>query len=381
MNPVQRATVATPATDRPARDDPYTRLVYDRLVAGRRRMWLSMMMLGLVLLVAVGPLVALWLLGSGIQGIDALRSLFSLLVLFIALFLEFLVVYRRTRTIRLLDGHAWRPTRVDVVSVTSRRSPAPSVVRDLSGAVSGYLRLSRLPWGTQQVMLRTGRVFLCGPDRRGHALVRVDGLCPPVAARIVSEAKGGQRPQPAGVAGPRPADDPVLMWIQHHARYVMRTIWLRLVGVPSAVVVVLVLLAWSGDEDTLLLLPLPVFFVLAMAFTLMIAMWWRRSKRRREGNVFALLRAADHWTPLPMRLDSWTPGRWFLWGPATGQVWLPDGTTAGVHLSTADISLVADIQAGQTLWVAGWPRTESTMAVGVPGYPIVGRARLSRATP
>jgi hypothetical protein len=56
---------------------------------------------------------------------------------------------------------------------------------------------------------------------------------------------------------------------------------------------------------------------------------------------------------------------------------LADGREIGVRIVKVDPSLAATIAVTGQLWVVGMP-TSRTVIVGVPGYPVTGKARLAQ---
>lgn len=358
MQPAQQTglpTGAFPATDRLAIDDPYTRIWFDYLVrAGRRNITSAAVLLvvGVVFLVptAYQPTfydqVMLWLLGF--------------------LFLFTVVVAVINNGVRRLSESAFRryPWHAVAATVVGAR-PCVLAVHLGPSDEPVYVRVPRARIGLYQVALRSGRVWLCGPDERGRVMVRVDGLSLGGPGKVIERPKADMTP-PARLeaTGARPADEPLLAWaLRRRARAQIRMVGSLAVLLVAGVVVLVVGFSQSDTSA----LTFGVFSVIYVV--LMVALVLRG--QRSNGPVLKLIRAAESWTPLVVRMDSWEPQQ-RVFGPARGEVWLPDGSSAPVVLPRAGVDLIANIQASRTLWVAGQPRRGAVMAVGVPGYPLFG---------
>jgi hypothetical protein len=71
-----------------------------------------------------------------------------------------------------------------------RQDKRPTGVAVLDGREVG-LRLFRTPWAVQRLLIRHGQAWLCGPDSRGRARLRVAGLTSSWEARVLDKVPHG----------------------------------------------------------------------------------------------------------------------------------------------------------------------------------------------
>ncbi|HEX3786886.1 MAG TPA: hypothetical protein VHW44_03425 [Pseudonocardiaceae bacterium] len=356
--PIGLPTGAFPATDRVAIDEPYTKMWFDLVVRASKRGQVSLVITVIALLIF--SVTATQSLGRDDFGVLVL-VVFGLLAVLNGVAV---LVNGRTRAVAesVYPRYPWHAVAATMVS------DRPFVAAVQLGPDRVHLSLRRAQPVTRQVVLRSGRLWLCGPDERGRVMARVDGLSFGVPARILDQPPADATPPVlTEPTGPRPLDEPMLAGLLRRqlrlglVRYLGPAIVLAL-GVAS--VVVSPVYAAVG----------PIFLVLAVVYAVLAGLAVTRFQGILRQSS-RLLADAPGWTPVLARLDSWqAAGR--VIGPARGQVWLPDGSTATVSVPRAGIDLVANIQASGTLWVAGPPTRGSTMAVGLPGYPLLGLATI-----
>lgn len=273
---------------------------------------------------------------------------------------------------RLLRTQPWREARVRVYRPTKGFPRAKLHVRTPDGAALGLLAPA-LPWAAQQVLARTGRVWLVGPDARGWVAIRSAGLALPLGpARVTAEDVSTgyeigveqQVPREAPLA----AADAVLARAIAGPRRRSRTDLIA----PSALLVfaavaVVDLLRRGVRTDGVELFALVSLATLAILGLLL----WRVGQVRHWVGVDRLL-AAGPWTPTPVELAPDAHGS----RRPTGRATLPDGSTAPVVFRRASRPLLANIAATGLMWTAGPARPGEDVAAGLPGYPFLGLVRV-----
>jgi hypothetical protein len=236
----------------------------------------------------------------------------------------------------LLRAQPWRP-----VEATLHGS------RILAG--DRVFALHGMPRRVRNVIARTGRVWLVGPDERGFAAVRVEGSGRPWLARVRRRAG---RPTPG-----RPVD--------HRWRLRRR---LRLVASAGGVFVAAFLALVAG---TVVAPPEPgelgdAIFVYALVLVplALLLLWVRR------------LRAAP-----------WPPASWYSIAGAVddadfledsepyvrGWAVLPEVGPVVVGIPDCPLDLYTDIWFHRRIWVLGAPR-KGTVVIGIPGFPVTAEA-------
>jgi hypothetical protein len=322
---------------------------------------LGAMALGLLLLAALrrGPLAAQLDLTMGLLiGVWVVQ--------FGASWRHRLRAWRTRRSV--LRRYPWRETPARLVRGNPRH-PSPLVV-DAAGVL---LRFAGMQWWGQLVIMRTGRIWLCGPDHRGRALVRLDGSLAHATVRVVDRLPAGAT-SPTGLAahGPRPTDEPQLAGNRrHYARRIPPGLGLPLS--QFAIGVVLAGVAVQARASSLV--ALGAFLALSQVRTLTRRVW----SFCRSRPTMRLMARADRWTPLPGRVRT----RGWRWrfaesGAARGELWLPDGSCVPIRLPWVSDDVVADIQASGTMYLAGEPTPGGRTVVGVPGYGYFSLVRIGR---
>ena len=351
--PVGLPVGAFPATDRRAIDEPYTQLWFDLVTRSSNR----------IRNIAAGcGVLALVFLGLSFAAPDDFDTTMAAGLIPAALLIGGAWLYH-TRWRRIAGAVypklPWRAAEAKVL----RASPCV-IEAKVENDDPIYLRVPRARLVFRQIVARSGRVWLCGPDEHGRVMVRVDGVSAGVVAKRRKKPRGTTPVGPVEPATARPIDEPVLAWLlrRQNRAFVMSAVLAVLIAVTGAGV-----LASTGAANGFGLIPL--IYGLSMLALLV-------SGRRRVRQAPDLVSQVSGWTPVPVRLDAWQAnGR--VMGPARGAIWLADGSAVLISMPRASIDLVANVQASHTLWIAGEPARDSVVAVGVPGYPILGLARLS----
>ncbi|GAA4421364.1 hypothetical protein ACFQV2_39340 [Actinokineospora soli] len=268
----------------------------------------------------------------------------------------------------LLREQPWRPARVRVYRPLKGLPRTPLRLREADGTTTDLLAPA-LSWTAQQVLARTGRVWLVGPDERGWAAIRSPGLALPLGQAKVADVDiaGGFEVSPVQTApetAPTAGQDAVLARAIAAPRRRSKTDLLAPGLLLAFAVFVLVDLLRKGvDGRTELLLGLLVATALILAL-----LGWRIYRMRHWSRVGKLLDAGS-WTPVPVELDL-TEAR-----TVTARATLPDGRTAPVRFHRASRALLANIAATGRMWTAGAP-ADGQVAVGLPGYPFLTVARI-----
>ncbi|WP_027942296.1 hypothetical protein [Amycolatopsis taiwanensis] len=218
---------------------------------------------------------------------------------------------------------------------------------------------------------RKGYLWVLGPYSGGRVLVFLPGLIIPASARLRRTPARDARPiAPMPGVPSAPKDDPVLVaMVRFNRRLLLGMVALLLAAVGW-------LIASYGPD----LVGDPPrgreTFVRAGIF--MAVVW------------VALVCVALVRLPLISRVAharGWTPVRVAFDGPMregatkvnlAGRVWLPDGTERSVRLRAVNVGLAASMQASGVLWVIGAPRAYGSLAVGVPGHPLIGFGAVRR---
>ena len=352
--PVGLPVGAFPATDRHAIDEPYTQLWFDLVIRSNNR----------IRNIAAGcGVLALLFLGLAYAAPDDFDTTMAAGLIPAAVLIGGAWLYNsRWRRIAgaVYPKLPWRAAEAKVL----RASPCLIEAKAENGDPV-YLRVPRARLVFRQIVARSGRVWLCGPDERGRVMVRVDGISAGVVAKVRKSPPRSTTPvTPVEPATARPIDEPVLAWLvrRQNRAFVISVVLSILLAVTGAIV-----LAQTGGGNGFGLIPL--IYGLAMLALLV-------SGRRRVRQAPDLVARVSGWTPVPVRLDAWAANGRVI-GPARGAIWLPDGSAVLLSVPRASIDLVANVQASHTLWIAGEPARDSVVAVGVPGYPILGLARLT----
>jgi hypothetical protein len=244
-----------------------------------------------------------------------------------------------------------------------------------------YLRLSRDQWFRFRpssvyvpLLARRRYVWALGPDSSGRAIVILPGVVRAIARRV--DGAPSTKAQPVASVAARtetPKDDPVVRacvrfnWrymLTHTAPNLAVAGWLAASYVPAL---------FGTYHPTDQLFGVATLYGLSLALFLLSTAVVALARVRRMAHAAH----AVAWTPLRVTFDRpLRQGVAFL--SATGRGSLPDGTIRSVNLQKVSADLVAASQASGVLWLAGEP-TKGSNAVGVPGYPLLGLAKLGPA--
>ena len=272
----------------------------------------------------------------------------------------------------LLDTQPWRPADVSVFRAARGRTPGCRLRVLDAGGETMWLSAVGLGWSGQQVLARTGRAWLVGPDAEGNAAVRSSGLAVPIAmaqvgaqlpADVIVEAE-----QRAPRRAPKARDDVVVANLIAGPRRRSRTDLVAPVLLLGLAVVVLVAVLRSNHAaprygETLA-------WVLAVLAALVAFAGWRIARLLRTSRIDRML-AAGPWRAVPVDLDGEPdPRKTQLRGNAT----LPGGGTVGVSVPKAGFVLTANVAATGLLWVVGEPEAGCRTVAGLPGYPLLAVA-------
>lgn len=347
--------VPGPRTDRPAADDP---LVKAMIRLAHRTLWWSLARyFGLC---AVGGLLA-FVDQVAIAAIALAGGVFL-----IAVALRALALFRALE--KIMATQAWRPVRVRGLMAKDRRVEVQDGddVRYLKGCVPEF---------HAQILARQPVAWLVGPDSRGRVALRFPGLHTPLALRTAKDAAGYRemRPKQPHIDPAAPASDDVVAL--RGAKVMRRRVHARLYW-P------LIVAAWAviGYVFALSRQVIPaetaIASALAVAAAVLVTLIWAltRWQKFRAYAAMPKLLAAGPWQRHPVRLtSSYRPGKY-----ATDDVSVVvdvDGVEVPFVLHHAVPDLVGYIEDTDTIWLAGSPHSAGrAIAVGVPGYPILGIA-------
>jgi len=276
---------------------------------------------------------------------------------------------------RLLAAQSWRAVLVTAVHNGS-----------LELGDGTRARVWGMPAAVRDVIARTGRVWLVGPDARGWLALRADGLHTPWPARITTRGPAdrstGLRLPVAGPTGvvdglwsdPTTTDrwlapvarlaDPMVVQVRH----LVGRQWSDLVFTTALMAALVVVAALVDVGPHAWLVPLAVVVALGVVGH---SVWRVRTVRR----LAALLHAGP-WQRADATLPSWDVrqrGR----GDGTATVRMPGGERFTLDLRAVHLDVLANTRQTESIWVAGTPAPGSTLAVGFPGYPVVAAARFT----
>ncbi|MCU1653896.1 MAG: putative rane protein [Pseudonocardia sp.] len=330
-----------PRTDVPALEDWSTDMVLAQSAVGvRTSAGLAVASLGVAvaLLVLVPP-------DPGTIAAVVVLVLFGLLTALIPITARMETSARRRR---LLDGPWQRCAAAVAVEEDGALHDRLIVHRSAETLVlKGFL----IPFPA--VVAHRQEVFLCGPDDDGRALLRVAGMLRIVPAKL--DPRPAQARERELLLPGRPLDDPGAARASRSFRWGTR-LWLvpAVLGVCGAVVVTLALrpLAVPGLVVGGLLLIAAAYSV---PIVVMFVRWF--------AEALAGLCAAREWSPVPITMFPWEPGR-----EVAGLAQLPRGT-ALVQFPYPQPDVVANVSDSGMMWMAG--DGIGAVAVGVPGVPVM----------
>jgi hypothetical protein len=272
----------------------------------------------------------------------------------------------------LLEAQPWRAADVSVFRQARGRSVGCRLrVLDASGEPI-WLTAVGLGWSGQQVLARTGRVWLVGPDADGTVAIRSSGLAVPIAMAQVTDQQPAdllvEAAQRAPRRAPKARDDVVVANLLAGPRRRSRTDMVAPVLLLGLAVFVLVAILRSNHAA-------PRFGELLGSVLVVLALLagfagWRIVRLIRTSRIDRML-AAGPWRAVPVDLAGKPdPRKQELRGNAT----LPDGGTVEVSVPRAGFVLAANVAATGLLWVVGEPEAGRRTVAGLPGYPLLAVA-------
>lgn len=334
-----------PSTEWPSANDPAIS-AWLRLFGARSARWFAG---GIICLVGATVL----LLGGDFVTVAAVLGLLGLMSIYFGA-RSYQRLGRRLPAIRrLLSTTPARRVRAGIVA-----QGKSDMVLSVDG---GHLHVTNASWGIRQVVARLGEVYVVSPDADGNAVVLVEALPIPLAARVVTNPGFGE-PEPVVRSTMVAAQDPLAMWL---AKRNFRMTWASL-GVLAA-------LASADVFDVLRLVGSVTVGLIGAASTLAVLLVAGLFRRGYQHKLAQLLRGGD-WQMYPVQVLSWAGGQRVV-GNLRLALLLPDGTQLPVSVRFALAELVANVSASGVLWVAGAPRAGGVAAVGLPGYPVLAAAR------
>lgn len=272
---------------------------------------------------------------------------------------------------RLLEEQAWRG-----VGVASARDG----VLELGDGTR--VRVWGMPAAVRDVVARTGRVWLVGPDTPGWLALRVDGLHTPWPARVTTRGpgeSGGVRLPAAGPTGvvdglwsdPTATDrrlapvgplaDPMVAWVRHLGSRQWGDLAFTVVW--AAALVLVVALA-------------PIGWLVPLAAVAGLGAVARPAWRLRATHRLAALLNVGQWQRAEATLPSWEAGHHSR-GDGTATARLTSGERFTVDLRSVHLDVLANTWQTESIWIAGTPAHGRTLAVGFPGYPVLAAARFT----
>lgn len=341
---------AEPPIDRPAAADAGTRRGFRAV-----RRWLVLAVTALVAL-SIG-LPALAVAAGTVAGGIALGVL-GVVALGVALpWLMRQVGWLRGLT-RSAPSNRWRKVPAGLVRGGVWRPGCVLMVED--GSARKLLRLHGIPWPYQLGIAYAGQVWLLGPDVGGRQAALLPGVRIPFRATPIAELPPGEQPaEPVPGATGTAVDEPVTAAAAQFRTRVVQAGMLGAaaligLGLVAAVTAPVAGLGWAAGWSVVLGLVV-------------------RANRLVPGLTAGL--HAGPWTPLVARPAEWPAA---ARGPVTisAELRLPDGSPRTVDLLGADEQLVANARASGKLWFAGYPQPGKLCAVGIPGLPVLGVARV-----
>ncbi len=348
MGKAQRreAPAVEPPTDIPAMADPHTARAYRDL---------RIPLLGLPVGAVVFGVPAIFLragwVATAVLGVIALAFVLATVVSF-----SLVGTWLRPAD-KLLKDQPWREASVKVYR--SARGLPRTKMRVDDGTTKLSLRANALPWTAQQVLARTGRIWLVGPSADGWVAIRSAGLALPLGpAQVVDEdVSNGYEiaiEQEAPLKVPLAAEDVVLAKATATPRRRAKT---DLIG-PGILLLIALVLVVDLVQRGAYVAHLGAAIGLGIGtFALAALLVWRIRKLRYWTTLDRLL-GSGPWRSVPVTAD----GHAFL---AT----LDDGKTAKVKLGHGAKELRANVEATGLLWIAG--PTDGKAAAGLPGYPFL----------
>ena len=260
----------------------------------------------------------------------------------------------------LLSRYGWRAAPARVLA------DKPCLVRVSLEGRELTLRLRRINPVGRQVLLRTGTVWLCGPDEQGRALARVAGSVGHAIADVTDAVPVGPPPVLTRPVSRRPGDDPGMIWARrsfHRAMLILLGVLVLLTGVGIGF---LTENGSTGPGDAVFS-PVLIVAVLLVVFGVGYVTGARQLARFRQ---------APYWLPVQVSLDSWTGQPNTSVRTGAGRIILPNGWRGYVDFPRLNFELAANMRATGVLWLAGEPVPGKPVPVGLPGFPLRGIAKI-----
>ncbi|GAA2989807.1 hypothetical protein [Actinokineospora diospyrosa] len=360
---MSEAPAVAPPTDTPAIED---------LATAKALAALRLPLIGLPLAAVVFAAPAIWLASAGAGWIGiAVLTIGALAFVITAILAVIITGFWIGPAGRLLRAEPWRAASVKVYRPTKGFPRARLVVQEADGTTVNLLAPA-LPWAAQQILARTGKIWLVGPDDKGWVAIRSSGLALPLGQARVTQADlssgyeiSVDQPDPSRAS--LASGDAVLAKVIATPRKRSRTDLVAPVVLLAFAGFVVVDLLKRGVRSDQVWLAVGVFvgtLIIAgfFAWRLYKALYWAKMDR---------LLSAGPWKSVSVELPEPTSvGR----ATVTAQATLPDGRIVPVTLPRAVHAVRANIAATGKLWVAGTPTAGKRMAAGIPGYPFLNRA-------
>ncbi|RLK60110.1 hypothetical protein [Actinokineospora cianjurensis] len=359
-------------SEAPAVEPPTGRPAIEDLATARALSALRLPLIGLPLAAVVFAVPAVWLIvaGGGWIGI-AVLAIAALAFVVTSVLALVITGFWIGPAGRLLRAESWRAASVKVYRPSKGFPRARLVVKEADGKSLSILAPA-LPWAAQQILARTSKIWLVGPDDKGWVAIRSTGLALPLGQARVSTADLStgyeitvDQPDPARAS--LASGDAVLAKVIAAPRKRSRTDMVAPVVLLAFAGFVVVDLVQRGIKASQVGLAIGVF-----VGTLIIAGFfaWRLYKALYWAKVDKLL-SAGPWNAVAVDLPEPTRvGR----ETVTAQATFADGRTVPVKLTRAGHAIRANVAATGKLWVAGIPGEGKQMVAGIPGYPFLSRA-------
>jgi hypothetical protein len=226
--------------------------------------------------------------------------------------------------------------------------------------------LRRMNWYGKQALLRTGTLWICGPDEQGRALIRIAGSTAEAVADVTDAAPTGAPPVLVRPSSPRPADDPALIRLRRATN--------RTSLITAAILVLLdglgvgALTNASYNDVSPVLTGWLCGATVALVF---LARGWFVAQRGHRQSV-----AAAQWQPVQVSLDTWEAPTNVSVRNGSGRIILPNGWHGYVEFPRLRLDFAANLRATGVLWVAGDAVPGRTVPIGVPGFPLRGVVKI-----
>jgi hypothetical protein len=345
-----------PYTDGRAIDDPNTALLLRFRTSILRRM---IVLIGC--LAVFGAIDYVSVADSLVPG-EIFIWFMTVVLLVLVVFALWLHLPQQRRGKALLSRYGWRGVPATLLA------DKPCLVRIALGDTALTLRLTRLNWIAKQALLRTGTLWICGPDEQGQALVRVAGSVGQALADVTNAAPTGAPPVPQRPNSQRPADDPGLAWARrafHRSMLIILGVVVLLAGINIGI------LSRSGFGT--LGTNAGAFGQVIAAPIMLIVLAWGYVAGFRQFRRYA---AAPYWVPVQVSLDSWDGPPNMAVRTGAGRVILPNGWRCYADFPRLPLDLAANLRGTGVLWLAGDPVPGATLPIGLPGYAVRGTVKL-----